>query len=208
MTDLGRWETDRHLDAVRPERFRRIADIGGGHGHFLAAALRRAPDASGLLFDRPAVIPRADRTLAEEGVIDRVTRVAGDFFTHPLPDGCDAYVLKAVLHGLPDDRAERLLRAVRTAIGDRDGARLFVVEQVVAEGNAWDHAKFLDLDMLVLFGGRERRLDEWRPLLARCGFELVNRPGEGHWAVLECRPADPEPEPATEPATEDVEVPR
>ncbi|XVQ11788.1 methyltransferase [Spirillospora sp. CA-255316] len=208
MTGLGRWETDRHLDAVRPERFRRIADIGGGHGHFLAAALKRAPDASGLLFDRPGVIPRADRTLAEEGVIERVTRVAGDFFTHPLPDGYDAYVLKAVLHGLPDDRAEQLLRAVRKAIGDRDAARLFVVEQVVAEGNGWDHAKFLDLDMLVLFGGRERRLDEWRRLLGRCGFALVNRPGEGHWAVLECRPAEPaEPVEPVEPA-EAAEVAR
>nr|BFE32947.1 hypothetical protein GCM10010200_051980 [Actinomadura rugatobispora] len=189
MTDLGRWETDRHLDAVRPERFGRIADIGGGHGHFLAAALRRAPDASGVLFEQPGVIPRVDPTLAAEGVLERVLRVGGDFFTDPLPDDCDAYVLKAVLHGLPDGRAERVLRAVRTAIGDRD-ARLFVVEQVVSGGNRWDHAKFLDLDMLVLFGGRERRLDEWRLLLGRCGFELVNRPGEGHWTVLECRPAE------------------
>nr|WP_279498344.1 methyltransferase [Actinomadura rubrisoli] len=187
MTALGQWETDRHLDIVRPERFRRIADIGGGRGHFLAAALRRAPDASGVLFERPDVVAGADEVLVEQGVAGRVTKVAGDFFADPIPDGCDAYVLKAVLHNWPDERAERLLASVRRAIGDRD-ARLFVVEQVVSEGNRWDHAKFLDLDMLVLFGGRERRLDEWRGLFGRCGFELPGRPGEGHWTVLECRP--------------------
>ncbi|GAA2425872.1 hypothetical protein GCM10010191_42840 [Actinomadura vinacea] len=188
MTELGRWETERHLDAVRPERFGRIADIGGGQGHFLAEALRRAPNASGVLFERPGAAAAAGEVLAEHDVANRVTTVAGDFFADPLPDGCDAYILKAVLHDHPDDRAEELLHSVRKAIGDRD-ARLFVVEQVVAAGNRWDHAKFLDLDMLVIFGGRERGLDEWRRLFARCGFELVNRPGEGHWTVLECRPA-------------------
>jgi SAM-dependent methyltransferase/ribosome-associated toxin RatA of RatAB toxin-antitoxin module len=187
MTTLGRWETDRHLDVVRPERFGRIADIGGGVGHFLAAALRRAPDASGVLFERPQAVESSGEVLEAEGVADRVTRVSGDFFTDPLPDDCDAYVLKAVLHNWPDEQAAELLTAVRKAIGDRGGARLFIVEQVVAGGNRWDHAKFLDLDMLVLFGGRERRLDEWERLLSGCGLALVNDPGEGHWTVLECR---------------------
>ncbi|MEU8120490.1 methyltransferase [Spirillospora sp. NPDC049024] len=186
MTTLGRWETGRHLDVVEPERFRRIADLGGGQGHFLAAALLRAPDASGVLFERPAVVAAAAEVLDAQGVAERVTPVAGDFFTDPLPDDCDAYVLKAVLHNWPDERAAELLTAVRKAIGDRE-ARLFIVEHVVAEGNGWDHAKFLDLDMLVLFGGRERRLGDWRRLLARCGFALANRPPEGHWTVLECR---------------------
>ncbi|NDU71448.1 hypothetical protein GWI34_02250 [Actinomadura sp. DSM 109109] len=190
MTTLGRWETQRHLDVVGPERFGRIADIGGGQGHFLAAALRRAPDASGVLFERPSAVETAARVFREQGVADRVTRVAGDFFSDPLPDDCDAYVLKAVLHNWPDERAADLLTSVRGAIGDRRGARLFIIEHVVADGNRWDHAKFLDLDMLVLFGGRERAPGEWRRLLGRCGFALVNRPPEGHWTVLECRPEE------------------
>ncbi|GAA3932703.1 hypothetical protein GCM10023085_12560 [Actinomadura viridis] len=214
MTDLGRWETDRHLDAVRPERFSRIADLGGGHGHFLAAALRRAPDASGVLFERPGVIAQADGVLREHGILERVTRIAGDLFTGPIPEDCDAYILKAVLHNWPDGEAGDLLAAVRKAIGDRD-ARLFIVEQVVAEGNRWDHAKFLDLDMLVLFGGRERRLDEWRRLLGESGFELAGSPGEGHWTVMECRPlplggpaAEPAAGSAAGPAAEAGEEPR
>ncbi|MGI5415111.1 methyltransferase [Actinomadura luteofluorescens] len=190
MTTLGRWETERHLDVVGPERFGRIADIGGGQGHFLAAALRRAPDAAGVLVERPSAVKAATEVLDAEGVAERVTRIAGDFFTDPLPDDCDAYVLKAVLHNWPDERAAELLTAVREAIGERRDARLFIVEHVVAEGNSWDHAKFLDLDMLVLFGGRERTPGEWRRLLARCGFALVGRPREGHWTVLECRPVE------------------
>ncbi|WP_433324591.1 methyltransferase [Spirillospora sp. CA-294931] len=190
MTGLGRWETERHLEVVRPERFGSIADIGGGQGHFLAEALKRAPEATGVLFERPDALSGAAVVFGEHGVAERVTPIGGDFLSDPLPEGCDAYILKAVLHNWPDAACEQLLTAVRKAIGDRPQARLFVVEQVVAGGNAWDHAKFLDLDMLVLFGGRERRLGEWRELFASCGFELVNRPGEGHWTVLECRPAE------------------
>jgi multifunctional cyclase/dehydratase/O-methyltransferase len=187
MTQLGRWETDRHLDAVVPERHRRIVDLGGGRGHFLAAALRRAPEATGVLVERAEVLARADDVLTGEGVAGRVETRAADLFADPLPAGADAYVLKAVLHNWGDDRARELLRRVRAAIGDGPGA-LYVVEQVIAPGNAFDHAKFLDVDMLVLFGGRERTLEQWRELLGSAGFALVGDPGHGRWTVLHAEP--------------------
>ncbi|WET76810.1 methyltransferase [Amycolatopsis sp. QT-25] len=188
MTELGRWETDRHLAMIRPERFVRIADLGGGHGHFLAAALRHAPGARGVLVDRPTVLSDAGPVLDAEGVTDRVELRPGDFFDTPLPADADAYFLKAVLHNWPDDRTEALLRRVRETIGDR-GTPLFVVEQVIAPGNDFDHGKVLDIDMLVLFGGRERTLEQWHELFAATGFRLANDPGAGRWTVLHAEPA-------------------
>jgi hypothetical protein len=187
MTAVSRRLADLYLDRVDFGRFPVVADIGGGRGWFLAQVARRHPGVRGVLFDRPPVVEAAPALLAERGVAERVEVVGGDFFADPLPTGCDAYVLKTVLHDWSDERAEAILRQVRAAIGDRD-ARVLVLEQVVAPGNTWDPAKFLDIDMLVVMGGRERNLEEWRELLRRSGFELVGAPASSGWAVLEGRP--------------------
>ena len=50
-------------------------------------------------------------------------------------------------------------------------ARLLIIESVIAPGNDPDGAKWLDLLMLVLAGGRERTEAEWRTLLDAAGFE-------------------------------------
>jgi len=95
--------------------------------------------------------------------------------------------LKNVLHDWPDEDAVRILRQVRAAIGDR-AARLLILEQVVEPGNQWDPAKLLDIDMLVVFGGRERTVAEWRELLAAGGFALTGDPVVGDWAVISAEP--------------------
>jgi multifunctional cyclase/dehydratase/O-methyltransferase len=188
MTTISRRLGHLYLDRIDFSRYPVIADIGGGRGYFLAEIVNRHPGVRGILFDRPQVVATAPALLAERGATDRVAVRGGDFFTDALPTGADAYVLKTVLHDWPDDQAEVILRRVRDAIGDSD-ARLLVLEQVVAPGNTWDTAKFLDIDMLVVMGGRERNLQEWRRLLAAGGFELVAEPAVGEWAVLECRVA-------------------
>lgn len=173
------------LSGFALERFSSIADVGGGDGYFLAQILQRHPSMKGYLLDLPTVVAHAQPMLAEQGVADRVTVVGGDFFTEPLPSGCDAYLLKAVLHNWSDQKAAVLLRRIRAAMGETD-SRLLVVEPVIGPANGWDYGKFLDIDMLVIFGGRERTLEEWHGLFDATGFELVSKPTQ-HWSLLECR---------------------
>jgi SAM-dependent methyltransferase len=170
-------------DRIRPERFGRIADIGGGTGEFLAELLHRAPRARGVLVERPAVARAAEVVLIGAGVADRVEIVGGDFTAEPVPAGCDAYVLRTILHNWPDETAAAVLRRVRDRLAD---GRLFVCEQVVSDQPGWDHAKLLDIDMLAVFGGRERTLAEWERLLDAAGLALAARPERPGWTVLEC----------------------
>jgi multifunctional cyclase/dehydratase/O-methyltransferase len=162
----------------------RVADVGGGEGYFLAELLSRDDRLTGVLMDRPAAISRAEVLLAERGLAGRVELVPGDFF-ESVPAGCDAYVLKLVLHDWPDAAAVRILRTVRAAIGDRTGVRLFVIERLLGPANAPDVTKVLDIDMLVIFGGRERMLDDWRRLASAAGFRLGDPAVARDWAVLE-----------------------
>ncbi|GDY31752.1 methyltransferase [Gandjariella thermophila] len=171
---------------LRPQRFNRIADLGGGDGFFLSNVLREAPDTTGYLLDLPGAVAAAPPILEEHGVADRVTVIPGDFLTDDIPQGCDAYLFKGVMHNLSNDKLDLVLGKVRDALDGNPEGRLLIFDHVLEPPNQWDFGKFLDVDMLVLFGGHERTLEEFREAFDRCGFELLAEPTD-HWALLECR---------------------
>ena len=90
---------------------------------------------------------------------------AGSFFD-PLPQGADAYVLVDILHNWDDEHAHLILARCVEAAGP--AGRVLVVEPV---GGLRAQSEF-SLAMLVMFGGRERRLDEFRSLAAPHGLDL------------------------------------
>ncbi|WP_165975558.1 methyltransferase [Actinomadura rubrisoli] len=170
-------------------RHRTVADLGGGDGTLIAAILRAAPGARGILYDLPAGLAAAPKTLRD--LADRCDIVPGDFF-ESVPEGADAYVLKSVLHDWDDEKAATILRTCRAAM--RPDARVLVLEQIVPEMVAPDTMGTLmnDLNMLVSTGGRERTEEEFRALLADAGFGVVAITGPAapsNYHVIEARPA-------------------
>ena len=137
-----------------------VVDVGGGNGALLRALLARRPELRGIVFD----LPETDRD--EESFGERIDFVAGSFFEQ-VPAG-DAYILSGILHDWDDEAATAILRTIRAAA--RPNARLLVIESVVPAGNEPDGAKWLDLLMLVLAGGRERSEEQWRWLIGGSGF--------------------------------------
>eukprot|EP01062_Namystynia_karyoxenos_P039549 TRINITY_DN28722_c0_g1_i2.p1 TRINITY_DN28722_c0_g1~~TRINITY_DN28722_c0_g1_i2.p1 ORF type:complete len:428 (+),score=89.95 TRINITY_DN28722_c0_g1_i2:84-1286(+) len=96
-----------------------VADIAGGSGELLAAVLASRPGLRGVLFDLPDVARGAAQGplagLVETG---RARIAEGDFFSPPLPlEGCDALLLRWVLHDWGDDDALRILRNLRATAG-------------------------------------------------------------------------------------------
>ncbi len=149
----------------------RLIDVGGGRGVLLARILRASPDLHGVLLDRPAAIPAAQRHLEERAVADRAECVGGDFFAS-VPAGADAYLLSRVVHDWNDADAGRILASCRRAMGP--GSRLLIVEAILPE-RAKDRPATIrmDLHMLLLFrAARERTEAEFRALLDGNGFHL------------------------------------
>ena len=95
--------------------------------------------------------------------------VGGSFFD-TIPEGGDAYLLKAVLHDWEDDESVAVLRSVRRAV-PQHGAVL-VVEQLLDAGPDPVRTAFSDLNMLVAPGGQERELADYGALLEAAGFRL------------------------------------
>jgi hypothetical protein len=147
-----------------------IADIGGADGALLLEVLAADPDPRrrGIVFDLPHVVPAADGRLAGHPLAGRVDVVAGDFFT-AVP-AADTYLLSMVLHDWDDESARAILANIAAAA--RPGARLVALELVVPPGDAPHLATMIDLTMLGMLTGRERRAEELTALLAAAGFRV------------------------------------
>lgn len=167
--------------------FRRIVDVGGGHGRLLASMLGAAPAAEGVLLEQDSLLPAAEELLREAGVLSRCRLEGGSFFDRVPGDG-DLYVVRRVVHDLDDEQALALLATVRRDMPA--GATLLLMESVVPPGSGPDFAKTLDLDMLLLAGGRERTRQEYDVLLRRAGLVLTRVvPTISMISLVEARPA-------------------
>jgi SAM-dependent methyltransferase len=152
------------LGAWDPPPFELAVDVGGSRGTLLAALLQRRPEARGILFDLPDI---ADAVLAA-GAQERMEVVGGDFFA-AVPEG-DLYLLKLILHDWDDERSAAILRNIRAAI--RPGGRVVIIDALLPD-KPGDHAGFLmDLNMMVMTGGRERSAADFGALLKGVGFRL------------------------------------
>ncbi len=148
---------------------KRLADVGGGHGLLLGTILQRYPDMQGVLFDLPEVVAGVPEERLEAAG-DRLRIEAGSFFER-VPQGCDAYMMKHIIHDWSDEHCRTILRLVREQL-PADG-RLLVCEQVMPEGPGPSPTKMLDIEMLVMtVGGRERTPQEFAALFASAGLKL------------------------------------
>lgn len=168
--------------------FGTIVDVGGGTGSLLAGILAATPSARGVVFDSPHVVSQAGATLASAGVADRARTEGGDFF-RAVPDGGDAYLMRHIIHDWDDERAATILRNCRKAI--RPEGKVLLMEVVIPPGNGPSFGKLLDLEMLVIAGGRERTEEEYGALFAAAGFRLARViPTPSPLSIIEAVPAE------------------
>jgi len=152
-------------------KVRTLVDVGGSHGHLLAAILKTNRKLKGVLFDRPQVIEQARSApyVNDSQIAGRIELAAGDFF-QSVPAGADAYLMKYIIHDWNDDLCLKILGNCRRAMAP-DG-RVLVVDAVIPPGNDPHWGKLLDINMLVGPGGRERTRSEFAQLFARAGLKV------------------------------------
>lgn len=157
------------LEAYDFTGIRRVADVGGGHGVLLASILRRYPQMQGVLYDLPEVVAGVseDRFAGCNG---RVAIESGSFFER-VPSGCDAFIMKHIIHDWSDDHCRTVLGLMREQLPAN--GRVLMCEMVVQDDPGPTPAKMLDIEMLVMtVGGKERSPEEFRDLFASAGLRL------------------------------------
>jgi demethylspheroidene O-methyltransferase len=169
MTQSQKLVAEDILDAYPISRHRRLLDVGGGEGAFVAAAAIRAPSLGMILFDLPAVAERARSRLEARGLGGRVETVAGSFLRDPLPPGADVVSLVRIVHDHDDESALTLLRAVRRALPT--GGVLLLAEPMAGTPGAEPMGDaYFGFYLLAMGRGRPRTPAEIAELLRQTGF--------------------------------------
>jgi hypothetical protein len=165
------------------EKIKTVVDVGGGTGALLVKILRAHPQIQGTLVDFPGTVARAEALLQAAGVRERV-RTIGQSFFDPLPAGADLYLLKSILNDWPDQEALLILR--RCAEAARPSGRIVIMGGVVPD----DSMPSLLTPEMVLLGGKERPLTEFRDLAQQSGLsiQIAGQLPSGRFAV-ECHTA-------------------
>jgi ubiquinone/menaquinone biosynthesis C-methylase UbiE len=165
-----------------------IVDVGGGNGALLSAVLAAHPKARATLFDMAEAIAAAKR--GEGGPLPGVMFVAGDVFTAAAPEGGDLYLLRHLMHDYDDADCVRILANVRRAM--RPDARVLVLEAPLPADESPGPGRWLDLQVMLLCGGRERTVEEYAGLFEKAGLRLARTIPTAHPAmsVVEAVAAD------------------
>jgi len=148
-----------------------LVDVAGGHGQVIASILQKYPRMKGILCDLDHVLEGARPRLREFGLDARCQLQPCDFFK-AVPEGGDVYLMKSIIHDWDDERALAILRNIHRAMGAKN-AKVVLLDAVLAPGNEFHPAKFVDIEMLLMPGGRERNAEEFGQLFARAGFRLT-----------------------------------
>ena len=169
MTGVHGAEYAAMLEAYDFNSIQTLADVGGGNGTLLRTIMQRYPHMHGILFDLEHVVERARQNPANASIIPRCRFLAGSFFDS-VPSGADAILMRHIIHDWTDEQCHAILKNCRNALCP--GGRVLIVESVIPPGNDPNWTKFLDLNMMIIPGGKERTKAEFTSLLHQAGFQL------------------------------------
>lgn len=166
----------------------RLLDIGGGSGIYTRAFLRSNPDLRAVIFDLDKVIPLTRKFIAHQGLEDRVSFVAGDFYQDELPTGFDLALLSAIIHQNSRKENRELFTKIHRAL--EPGGRILIRDHIMDETRTRPAAgAMFALNMLVnTRSGDTYTLSEVRQDLKQAGFAHIQdlRSGQDSFERMDC----------------------
>jgi O-methyltransferase domain len=167
-----------------------IADIGGSYGSLLLEILHANPNSKGILFDRPEVIAKAKTIFqsVDKHITQRCQLQEGNFFDF-VPNNCDIYLLRYILHNWGDDACIQILKNCRFA---SPSAKILIIEQVLEPEYPEIYTIIMDFWMLLSFrNAKERTRQEYAELLQAAGYSLTQViPTESPLSIIEGIPSN------------------
>jgi predicted transcriptional regulator len=157
--------------------FHRVIDAAGGTGSLLHYILEDNPHVQGILLERPSV---AQAIMIPPALQPRMQVQGFDLFS-PWPAAqADAILLARVLHDWDDEPSLAILKHAYQAL--RAKGRLTIIEFLLAQQHCG--GGMLDMNMLVVTGGKERSLEEFQILASTAGFNYVAKQSYGAYHML------------------------
>ncbi|KAE9406823.1 S-adenosyl-L-methionine-dependent methyltransferase [Gymnopus androsaceus JB14] len=186
-------------NALKPDDV--VVDVGGSIGTVTLTLLRAFPNLRYVVQDLDTVMPSGEEfwDVQSPGTLQsgRVTLQVHNFFDPQPVKNAAIYFLRVILHDWPDKDAHIILAHLRDAAGPSSKLVIFeslaryTCEDACLERFSLQKAPYpllanlgqsfftaLDLNMLALFNGKERTLDEFAKLGRESGWKLESvKPG-------------------------------
>ncbi|WP_208350627.1 methyltransferase [Pseudaestuariivita rosea] len=163
------------LRFVSLKNVKRLMDIGGGSGAFLAAVGRAYPSLNMVLFDLPAVTAHARDHLEPAGLWGRTEVIPGSFRQNDLPEGADAISLVRVLYDHEDSTVQSLLADVYAVLPP--GGRLIISEPMSGGDTPLRSTDaYFALYCMAMQTGQVRSSDRIAEFCEKAGFVNIRKP--------------------------------
>lgn len=172
MREISRRLIPEFLKKVKlPNDAKRLLDIGGAHGEYSHALVRKFPSLKATVLDLAGPIATAKRILDKEGNPEAIEFIVGDFLKDNLGTGWDAVLLVNIVHLFNFEQNRKLISRIHEALSPQ--GVIIVVDQFMGIGRLQD--KFVSLISLNYFtlGGKCYHLEEMRQLFKTAGFNRI-----------------------------------
>jgi acetylserotonin N-methyltransferase len=166
------------------ENIRSILDVGGGSGSLSMAITANNPDTQSTIMDLEPISEIATSNVAEYGLSDRVSTMAGDMFKDQWPYGHDAILFGNIFHDWDVDSCQQLAQSAYDALPP--GGQIMLHEILLAENKSEPLlAACFSVTMLVFEKGKQYTFSELKTMLENAGFrDCKVTPSFGYYSVV------------------------
>lgn len=145
-----------------------VVDVGGGKGGLLIDLKKKYPNLEAILFDYSPLDNDTKEILEKEKIDFR----QGSFFDKKdIPEEKDIYILKRVLHDWANSECVSILQNCKEAM--KKEGKIIVIDTILSSGNEYHIGKDIDIVMMTLFGGQERKQAEFGKLFSQAGLHIT-----------------------------------
>ncbi|PTD03755.1 O-methyltransferase gsfB [Fusarium culmorum] len=154
-----------------------FVDVGGSHGFVCVDLARKWSKMKFVVQDLPKTVSSAPNPICEdEGVAQRISLQAHDFFTEQPVRGADVFYFRWIFHNLASHYAVTILKNLIPAL--KPGARILINDHCLREPGVehnWDEKlmRSMDLLMLTLLNSQERTGKEFEELFKAADERFV-----------------------------------
>jgi hypothetical protein len=166
-------------------------DIGGGSAIYTIAAVQSNPNMKGVVFELPPIKPITMEYIEDAGLSDRISVVAGNFFTDdPFPGSVDYILFSNIFHDWPDEINLQLIHKAYECLAP--GGTIVISELLLADDvkSSTSSSTSMNVIMLPYTKGRQYRPKELFHRLKRAGFveEHVTNLVDDYYLVIATKP--------------------
>ena len=130
MHDRARQQAAPSVALLNLDGVKHVLDLGGGSGAFAMAFVDSGNNITATVFDLPNVIPLTEKYIGENGYINKINTLTGDYTTDAIGDGYDVVFLSAIIHSNSYEINKRLVAKCAAALNP--GGQLVIQDHIMS----------------------------------------------------------------------------